>query len=506
VDELDGTLGSVELQARETGYEPLSARQRQLLEHKYRTVIQVNRELNRQLVSFQANKTVPCSRWFKYKEGFSEAMVAYLLQRFTKKPGRLLDPFAGAGSSLFAARARGWETTGIELLPVGLFAIRARLAAEGVAVGEFRKAIDRIKQGQWLDHSSENRGFKHVRITQGAFPADTEHHLQSYIAFCEDQFADESLSLLLRFAAFSVLESISYTRKDGQYLRWDGRSGRAFGSGGFHKGPILPFDGALYKQLDMMYQDMGTQTPDLFTQTCTPQRIPDMSLFQDSCLRRLREIEPRSFEFILTSPPYCNRYDYTRTYALELVFLGAGEETIKQLRQEMLSCTVENREKVESLRRFYEATNGLTIFNDAIHAFENQRGIHEVLGILENLRLQGSLNNPGIVRMVRNYFLEMSLVIHECARVMKPGAWFVMVNDNVSYNGQAVPVDLILSELASSAGLDVLDIWKLGTGKGNSSQQMGRHGRTELRKCVYVWRKPTARRATQRVLKSVVVT
>jgi hypothetical protein len=26
-------------------------------------------------------------------------------------------------------------------------------------------------------------------------------------------------------------------------------------------------------------------------------------------------------------------------------------------------------------------------------------------------------------------------------------------------------------------------------GKGNSSQQMGAHGREPLRKCVYVWRK-----------------
>jgi len=29
----------------------------------------------------------------------------------------------------------------------------------------------------------------------------------------------------------------------------------------------------------------------------------------------------------------------------------------------------------------------------------------------------------------------------------------------------------------------------LPNGKGNSSQQMGEHGREELRKCVYVWRK-----------------
>ena len=47
-----------------------------------------------------------------------------------------------------------------------------------------------------------------------------------------------------------------------------------------------------------------------------------------------------SYDAVVTSPPYCNRYDYTRTYALELALLGIGEEEISRLRQEMLSCTV----------------------------------------------------------------------------------------------------------------------------------------------------------------------
>ncbi len=64
-----------------------------------------------------------------------------------------------------------------------------------------------------------------------------------------------------------------------------------------------------------------------------------------------------------------------------------------------------------------------------------------------------------------------------------------MVNDNVRYQGAHLPVDLILSDFAQAAGLDVETIWVLPRGKGNSSQQMARHGRQELRKCVYVWRK-----------------
>ena len=104
--------------------------------------------------------------------------------------------------------------------------------------------------------------------------------------------------------------------------------------------------------------------------------------------------------------------------------------------------------------------------------------------------------------MVRNYFREMSCVIAECRRVLKPNAPFVMVNDNVRYQGAHVPVDLILSDFAAKLGFAVEVIWVLPRGKGNSSQQMGRHGRQEIRRCVYVWRATTqqARKPSRRVV------
>lgn len=64
-----------------------------------------------------------------------------------------------------------------------------------------------------------------------------------------------------------------------------------------------------------------------------------------------------------------------------------------------------------------------------------------------------------------------------------------MVNDNVRYGGAMIPVDLILSDFAEKAGFEVDIIRVLPTGKGNSSQQMGAHGREELRKCIYIWRR-----------------
>ena len=92
--------------------------------------------------------------------------------------------------------------------------------------------------------------------------------------------------------------------------------------------------------------------------------------------------------------------------------------------------------------------------------------------------------------MLANYFLEMALVIAELARVTRPGGRVVMVNDNVQYHGEEVPVDLMLSDIAEQCGFVCEEIGVLPRGKGNASQQMGRYGRRELRKCVYRWRKP----------------
>jgi hypothetical protein len=64
-----------------------------------------------------------------------------------------------------------------------------------------------------------------------------------------------------------------------------------------------------------------------------------------------------------------------------------------------------------------------------------------------------------------------------------------MVNDNVRYAGAGISVDIILSELAEELGFKAKEILVLPNGKGNSSQQMGVHGREALRKCVYIWQK-----------------
>ncbi len=479
--------------ARLSGRAPIHLRgsscERERLLRKYADRIQVGEKLTRSLVSFQGNKSAPCYRWLKFKEGFSEAFVRHVLEAYApsvSRERRLLDPFAGSGTTVTCGAEQGWDAWGIELMPVGVAAARSRMLAHRAPVEKARQWLRKIKDAGLARFPKRRWRFPHLAITAGAFPPETEDGLARYQSFLQ-AMPDPDTRDLFWFASLCVLEDVSYTRKDGQYLRWDSRSPRDLQTA-FNKGLIVPFDVAVARKAEEMLQDVESRR----AAPCPPEKV---HLIQGSCLAELPQMAENSFDMVVTSPPYCNRYDYTRTYALELAYMGYDDDAIKLLRQTLLSATVENRSKRQTLRREYEARHAMAMHDKAVKAFERQAALQEVLENLRAARDSGSLNNSNIPRLVENYFFEMSFVVHELGRVLAPGGRVVMVNDNVRYHGEEAPADLILAEFAESAGLTVDAILTLKRGKGNSSQQMGAHGRSELRKCVYVWSKPNAARA-----------
>lgn len=448
-------------------------------ERRYKDKLLLQPSLNRSLVSFQANKSRAVYRWFKYKEAFSAGLVELLLDREGVSSGVLLDPFAGIGTALFVASALGIKAEGIELLPIGQRVITIKqLIDRDITPDDIEILARWVEIRPWKDFP-RLCPISELRITKGAYPAETVEAMGRFLGVLGQE--NERVQAALLFALLCVLEIISYTRKDGQYLRWDYRSGRRQGNKKFDKGEILPFDKAICRKLGEIVTDLKTAEipPDLFTPA--PAQAEDIALHSGSCLKILPKLPSDTYDCIMTSPPYCNRYDYTRTYALELALLGVDEAGLGQLRQDMLSCTVENRAKnlLEMNPRWKRA----------IAVADRQDLLQETLAYLENQRQMGLLNNNGIPRMVRGYFYEMACVIVECARVLKRNAPLIMVNDNVRYAGAGVSVDIILSEIAGKLGFKIENILVLPNGKGNSSQQMGVHGREVLRKCVYIWRK-----------------
>lgn len=454
----------------------------QLIGH-FRDRLLIDRSLTRQLVSFQANKKSPAVRWYKYKEGFSAQLIDYLLDRYDIRKGTIIDPFAGAGTALFVAADAGLNADGIELLPIGREIIQTRLLARSLKPAHVQGLKRWADSSIWIGHN-RSRKIPELRITRGAYPSKTVQLIETYQSAVDGE--PPEVRQVLGFALLCVLENVSYTRKDGQYLRWDYRSGRRQGVKQFDKGKILDFEAAISAKITQIVSDLSSSgTPvSLFSQSGEKGNI---KLIAGSCLDLLPQAKARSYAAVVTSPPYCNRYDYTRTYGLELALLGVDEDKMRSLRQEMLSCTVENRAK--------DLVSINPTWKKAIAEADRQELLQSVLKYLDWCLDASLLNNNGIARMVRGYFYEMACVISECARILKPDAPLIMVNDNVRYAGASVSVDLILSALAERLGFTVDKILVLPNGKGNSSQQMGKHGRDALRKCVYVWRRnvcPTA--------------
>ena len=446
---------------------------RNALRERFADRLVVRHDLNRRLVSYQANKTQPGLRWFKYKEGFSADLVRDALRL---GGGPVLDPFAGLGTTVLVASGARHRATGIEIMPVGAKAAQAiSFAANCTNLDPIKDTTDGLLRALNGGEAEPAFRFPHVPITDRAFPPQTEDDIAKARAFLH-RLEDKSTRAILDVACMSVLEEVSYTRKDGQYLRWDHRCGRTL-RGGMNKGAIPSFPEALKRRIGEIVQDAPLLA------RCYGGRAPQ--IIEGSALKELPRLANNSVGLTITSPPYANRYDYTRTYALELAWLGYDRAAFGQLRQSLISATVENRSKEQLLDQEYRRPKVLA---QARTAVASQAALNEVLDILR--ARQAELSNPHVIRLVANYFSEMAVVIAELARVTRPGGLVVMVNDNVQYHGEEVPVDLILSDIAEACGFVCEEIGALPRGKGNASQQMGRFGRRELRKCVYRWRKP----------------
>jgi len=409
----------------------------------------------RQLVTYVPNKTVPIHRWFSYKEGFSAALVDAFLREFGAQPGqsRVFDPFVGCGTTVIAAKQAGYGAWGIDILPVAIFVARVKLrSAEDYDLLQLKAGIDRLLETPY--HEPSILAPQDVRIIPLAF---SEEVLNEILFFKEEilKEEDESVREFLLLGLLSILEKASYTSKDGQFLRLKPEKN------------IPPVRATLAKQLRLMYRDLTTvgyqmrlfEKPVKYT-------VPSQRTY-------VRLADARDFtstiddyaDVIVTSPPYLNRYDYSRIYSLELCLAFVESfDGLKAIRHSLLRSHIESRPAP----------------TDEV----NHPALLEVLSNLAGKKL----NNPRIPVMIKGYFEDMNLVLHELYKVCRPGAKIALVVGNVRFEGELIPVDLLLSELASDVGFGI-DKVIITRYKGNSSQQMGRYGRVPVRESVVLWSK-----------------
>lgn len=468
--------------------------ERQRIEDSYIKLVEVTDRFNRKLVSYQGNKEESVHKWLKYKEGFSSMLVEELLNDFNiSSKGIVLDPFSGSGTTSLTAQRMGFNSIAIDIMDIAKETFLVKNNILNFKLAELKELYSQI---ELLSLPESYKKFKYLNITEGAFSEKHESDLIYFQEWIKSLDCSNEAKQLLNFSLMSILEEISYTRKDGQYLRWDYRSkkvqitnkkrinrGKPPIKNVLDKGELPSVKGALLNVLSIIIGDIEE------IQYSSPNIKTKHLFIHGSSLFELPKMETEIVDAVVTSPPYCNRYDYTRTYALELNFLGKTDDSLKKLRQQLISATVENKSKIIQLHEFYKNLGHEKRFSEIQNLVDNNSTLREIIKALEYRITTGEVNNKGIVRMVEGYFTELTFIYSELYRVLKKGAKIAIVNDNVRFAGEIIPVDFMSCEIAEKIGFKVEKIYCLKQKKGNSSQQMKKYGRVPLRKSITIWEK-----------------
>lgn len=473
-----------------------SDKERIALEKKYIPILEVTDKFDRRSVSYQFNKKRPVHSWLKYKEGFSAELVSILLNEMQISEGSvIMDPFMGSGTTSLVCQMHEINSIGYDIMPLSEIVIQAKSNVLSYKISEIEALIETFSLLKMPENYSKKTPF--ITITESAYPEFNERFIQFTTDWISESHYSNEVKTLLKLCILNSLEKCSYTAKDGQYLRWDSRSLKVINSNierkqfgqkllpsHFCRETIGNIQETIIGELNHVLSDIK-----IIQSNAKKNLSSSVNFKKCSALFELPLVEGETIDGVITSPPYCNRYDYTRIYALELVYLGLNENDIKHLRQSLLSCTVESNSKISSLKHYYDSINASNRFTYILNQINSNPYLQEVIKAINERKICGDLNNNGVTRMIEGYLSELAFIFAELHRVCKKGATVAIVNDNVRYGGEIIPIDFISTSFAEQFGFTPLKVYCLKQQKGNSSQQMKKFGRAALRKSITLWKK-----------------
>lgn len=369
-----------------------------------------------------------------YKEAFSPTVVRAILDHYEVESGRLLDPFAGAGTSLLVAAERGLIAVGVDVLPFSAFASGTLLRIADTDWDALDGHLDRV-----LAHPISRRGqFPDFPVRSWAFtPAALAELTDLHRAIA--QVPTSEGRDVLHVALLCAVEAVSQATKDGTSLR---RRAQGRRNGRY---------GAQRSRLDV--RDEFLERLDLLRKGAETARLPKPgSAVLTGDARELSKILKgrQPFDVAVFSPPYPNRYDYVSNYQLELGFGFVGSaQALRSLRAKQLRSHLEA-----------PACAGRTVEHPALDEF---------LAAFEASK-HGGGQRGRVYRMVTGYFEDMSKVFAGLSATMTPEAKVAVVVGTQVFGGEALPTDLLLADIAAGHGFDTDAVW-VARAKGMSVQQ-----------------------------------
>ena len=408
---------------------------------------------NRGIARHDQNKVRPEDRavhdWYRFVLSFPPHLVQDYLDRFGVRPSSIvLDPFCGTGTTLVECKKLGIGSVGIESNPMAYFAsaVKVDWSIEPSALAEYSStvaaetkiALDQSGIDRWsglpLFASNGSSQFP----VRGLSPEQSKLLLKDSISPMPlhkslvlldviDQHGDSKLRRCGRLALANALVHRIGNLKFGPEV----------GTGQIKDdAPVL----------EAWLDSMATIVRDLSLLRDRAE-VPSQVIRADS-----REadsaLEPASVDVVITSPPYPNEKDYTRTTRLESVVLGfiRDRRELRSLKKDLIRSNTRGVYKSDADDR--EVVDNVEIRNIA-HAIERRRVELGKTSGFERL----------YPRVTQLYFGGMMRHLASLRPVLRPGAKLAyVVGDQASYLRVMIHTGRILAGLAKSLGYEVTGI------------------------------------------------
>lgn len=389
----------------------------------------------------------PAHDWYRFVLSFPPHLVREYLGRFDIRPGhRVLDPFCGTGTTIVECKKLGVRSVGIEAHPMSHFASTVKIDWSpdpgGLECSSLRVAnaalLELRSQGIQDNEPPSSDDMRNLILHFKNLPIDLEKLLLK-----------NSISPLPLHKTLVLLDAI-HEQKDPQYRDHQLLAlARALTGpiGNLHFGPevgVAP-PKADAEVVGAWFDAIRSFTRDLHT--LAGNDTPAVVHHADS--RALLNVIPlNSIDAVITSPPYPNEKDYTRTTRLESVLLGF----------------VSSKDELRALKRTMVRSNTRGVYKgDDDHLWvDGHPEIERIAAAIETRRIE--LNKTSgferlYAKVTKLYFGGMARHLADLRRILRPGAQLAyVVGDQASYLRVMIRTGQILASIASDLGYEVVAI------------------------------------------------
>jgi SAM-dependent methyltransferase len=400
----------------------------------------------------ETNRLQPSDRpihdWYRFVLSYPPHLVREYLDRFEIGPGqRILDPFCGTGTTLVEAKKRGVQSVGIEAHPLTHFAAATKLDWSPAPSG-LTQAASRI--GDWVEQRLHEAGIIDDSQSSLVMERNGDPRLETLPDEKNALLLKNSISPLPLHKSLVLLAGIEkFGGRFQSHLRVALARELVSSISNLHFGPEVGVGKpkADAPVLSAWKNRVAAFADDLRSLSESP---PTDAVAHHADSRDLKDlIEPASIDAVITSPPYPNEKDYTRTTRLESVLLGFlnDKAELQALKKGMLlRSNTRNVYKIDTDDQWVANHTEIQRISQAIEARRIELG--KTSGF-ERL----------YARVTRLYFGGMVRHLADLRSYLKPGARLAyVVGDQASYLRVMIRTGQILASLAEQLGYEVVGI------------------------------------------------